>query len=415
MDFSLSEEQMMLQNTVREFARKEVGPFFQALDKKPLPPAPKVLTAQIMKERYPWELWHKMHAMGLCTLSIPQEYGGGGASLLTQAIVCDELGKAGGFNVILQLTHQHLIDEFGTEEQKKEFLTKCAEDPAYIIANCTAEPESGIEADKPDDEPKVTMKTFARREGDEYVINGFKRHVAIAPLAKLLILWCRTDKNRPLNQSLSGFLIPVDTPGLSFGDIFEPQVMMGRGGMNAEVHFDNVRIPVRYRLGPEGKMWEPRQRQFSYRDILILSGKAGSIQSVFDETLEYARNKVQEGKPLIQHVNIGLRIADMLATTETAKLYYRKLASDWDNQKTGGAWKEENLFLFRGFLSDMITKFFLDGLEIWGGTGVQKETPFHRHFSGHLAGGHGVGSSDQMRLRIMKWLADTSNDSYSSR
>lgn len=415
MDFRLTEEQLMLQNTVRAFAKKEIKPYFEALDRKPLPPPPKVLTPQIMKERYPWELWQKMHALGLGTLSVPQAWGGGGASTLTQAIVCDELGKAGGINVILQLTHQHLLDVFGTDKQKEEFLTQCVKDPTYIIANCTAEPESTADASRPDDEAGVSMRTFAYREGDDYVINGLKRHVAIAPLAKLFIVWCRTDRNKPLSQSLSGFLVPYGTPGLSFGNILETQVMMGRGGMNAEVILDNVRVPAHYRLGPEGKMWFRRKEQFSFRDILILAAKAGSLQAVFDETLEYARNKIQEGRPLVQHVNIGLRLADMLATSETAKLYYRKLASDWDNQKTAGTWNEHHLFLFRGFLSDMTSKFFLDGLEIWGGTGVQKETSFHRHFFGHLAGGHGVGSSDQMRLMIMKWLADKSNDSYSSR
>ncbi|MFA5317606.1 MAG: acyl-CoA dehydrogenase family protein [Dehalococcoidales bacterium] len=415
MDFNLTEEQIMLQNIVKEFAHKEVSPFFQALDRTPLPPPPKVLTQQIMKDRYPWKLWNKMHETGLCTLSIPQEYGGGGASTLTQAIVCDELGKAGGLNVILQSTHEHLIDEFGTDEQKREFLTKCVEDPTYIISNATAEPEPTVEGKRPDDDSGVPVKTFAYLDGDEYVINGFKRHVAIAPLAKLFIVWCRTDKDKPLSQSLSGFLVPADTPGVSLGEVLETQVMMGRGGMNAEVIFENVRIPASYRLGPEGKMWDPRKKQFSFRDMLILAGKTGSIQSVFDDVLEYARNKVQDGKVLIKHVNIGLRISDMLATLETAKLYYRKLASDWDNQHIEGTWNENNLFLFRGFLADMTTKFFLDGLEVLGATGLQKETPFHRHLFGHLSGGHGIGSSDNMRIRIMQWLADKSTIKYSSR
>jgi alkylation response protein AidB-like acyl-CoA dehydrogenase len=406
MDFSLSEEQVMLQNTVKRFAQKEVKPYFQKLDMAPLP-APKVLTQQVIRERYPWDLWNKMHEMGLCTLAIPQELGGGGVSLLTQAIVGEELGKAGGLNVILQTTHEHLLDEWGTDEQKEEFLTRCVKDPASLIANCIAEPEPETKSDNthPDDEPGITMKTFAYRDGDEYVLNGFKRHVNLAPLAKLFIIWCRTDKNKPISKSTSGFLVPEGTPGLSLGDVFETQVMMGRGGVNAEVVIENVRIPARYRLGPEGEMWFRRKKQFSYRDILIMAGKAGSIHAVFEETLEYAKTKILEGKPLIEHVNIGLRLADMLATVETAKLYYRKLASDWDNQKTGGIWNENNLFLFRGFLADMTTKFFLDGLEVWGGVGVQKETSFNRHFTGHLSGGHGIGSSDQMRLRVMKWLA----------
>jgi len=390
MDFRLNEEQLMMQKTARDFAQKEIKPVAAYYDSRPDP-----------KDRFPWELWKKLHNLGFLQLPIDPEWGGTGTDLLTQVVICEEIGAGDGsfgkaYGTALQKSHY--LNSLLSDEQKKEFLKKFIEDDTYVIASAITEPDSSSDNLLPYDAP-TTIRTFAYRDGDEYVINGFKHFVTLSAVASLFFLWARTKKDVPISQGLSCFLVPADTPGVSLGRIDD--TLGSRSLAAAEIIFDDVRIPTRHLLGEENGMLKSQQRIFVPDYLNTTAAELGEARTCYEETKEHAKERIQGGKPIIEHINIGMKILDMHIGIEASRTLLQKVAWSFDTQN---GFDRKMVYMAKAFVSDIISKIHLDSLEVWAGYGIQKDLPIERYFRNHFAAKHGGGTPDMNRIKSIKYL-----------
>jgi alkylation response protein AidB-like acyl-CoA dehydrogenase len=210
MDYRETEDQRMLRQMVRKFAENEIKPVSLEYDHKVDP-----------KDCYPWDLLKKASKLGLRTLSIPTEYGGGGVKdLISYIITVEELGAGdNGFAASIRHTIglSAWMDVLCNKVQKDEFFPKIVKDDTFVIADAKTEPNSGTDNTMMADVPGGALQTYAERKGDVYIVNGSKHFIANGGVAKLHLLHTRTDRKLPLNQSHSIFLVSPDTPGFKIG------------------------------------------------------------------------------------------------------------------------------------------------------------------------------------------------------
>jgi alkylation response protein AidB-like acyl-CoA dehydrogenase len=327
----------MTRNMVREFAQNEVKPVSIELDARADP-----------KDCIPWDLIKKASKLGLRTAAIPEKYGGEGADYLTLAIILEELGAADqGFATILRGCYTEsprLIAEL-SKEQREEFLPKFLEDDTYLLALARTEPDAGTDSHYLYDAPGASIRTFAERRGDEYVINGTKHFISNGGIAKLYFLYARTDKKGPISTSLSLFLMPHDAPGFSIGRFHNK---LGRRLLaNAELVFEDARIPARYLVGREGEAWgtEGEGGGGPEKDwentpagapppfgLLGAAVNLGTVRACYEEALSYSRNRFQGGKKIIEHQHVAIRLAQMKVQIEAARALLWKSAWSWETK-----------------------------------------------------------------------------------
>ena len=392
MDFQLSEEQKSLAALVTDFFKKETSPQLvnECMKKDPA-------------ERIPRDLLKKMHAVGLSTLCVPARYGGGGVSnLLTQMVLAERAAQYGGLLSELAWLNWKLQGDLaavGSREQQDEFFPQIMSDPAFQIGETTTEPDHGHDPRLPVDEPGGGLKTFAYRDGDEYVINGEKCFTDGA-LTNLLFVYLRTDKKRPLSQSMSVFLVPTKTPGFSVTKINALMSELIRPV--GDLLFDNARVPARYLVGEENKGYKIFDGRYSFW-LGIAAAAVGGAQAIYELTRDYAKTRVQGGKPIFQHLTIGTRIVDMLLHIEQVRYLVYKTA--WEYDQTGSklvstlgynlcnvAAKELGVLVAR------------HAAEVFGARAALKELPIEgyiRGVHGHL---HGFETASFNQIKAMTMI-----------
>ena len=239
MNIRFTEEQIALKEVAREFFEREVRPVMAELDARPDP-----------KDCYPRELVRKGSELGLRTLALPKEMGGGGVDVVTRTLMFEamasvEMGTAKIFSQCWKFSS--LINRAGTEEQKKKFLTPFVEDHDFVGSLCITEPDAGSDNVLPYNGADGGLATTAVPDGNYYILNGMKHMISLASFSKLMIVYTRTDRTVPSRQGMTMFLVPSDFPGVSFGQVHNK--MGWRLYPNGEIIFDNVRIPKEYMLG----------------------------------------------------------------------------------------------------------------------------------------------------------------------
>ncbi|MFQ6111870.1 MAG: acyl-CoA dehydrogenase family protein, partial [Nitrospinota bacterium] len=308
-EFVLSDEQVALQRLARDFVKRELKPVVMEREK-----------IQDPKERMPWDLVEKASKLGLRTLPYPTEYGGGGQDVLTLCVVGEELAAGDlGFSVILDQTWKlaHILSHGTTKEQRDRFLPELCSDHRFLTAICLTESGCGSDHQGLWDDPSIALNTTAKPEGNEYVINGSKQFISNGGVAKLYVLAARLDLTKKLTESLTGFLVPADTPGFRVGQ-FHKKIGQ-RLVMNAELFFDNMRVPRGNLLLGEGRMMEIRARLLACGKPEAAATTLGVGRAAFEDALEYSQQRVQGGKPLIEHQTISYMLADMAIRISAAR------------------------------------------------------------------------------------------------
>ena len=366
MDFKLTEEQLMLQQTAREFVQKEVKPVARELDARTNP-----------IDCFSWELLKKASQVGFRTAVVPLEYGGGGLDLLSQVILTEELAAAdAGFGYVM-CHAMHLSRVLFTtcnEEQKKEFLPKFMADDNYLLAYGLTEPSGWTDKALPYDAPGAAMDTFAEKKGDEYIINGTKVFISNGAVAKLYIINARTNKELGITKSWSQFLVPREAPGFSIGKVHNKLGM--RFSPNAELILEDVHVPAKYLIGKEGNGYE--QSMVTAAPGVITSKNAclvGAMRLCYEEALEYAKTRIGGGKPIIEHHAIEMILADMEGKIKAGRLLLWQCAWNVDNQNESDpklAW------LTKAFLDEIAVTVTTGALEIFGGYGTDKDMPIEK-------------------------------------
>ena len=323
MDFEFTEEQKSLAALVTDFFKNETSPELveECLRKDP-------------KERIPMDLVKKLHDVGLSTLCVPARYGGGGVtSLLTQVLLAERAAQYGGLlSELLFLNWKWQLDlaAVGSQELQDEFFPQMMEDPYFQMGETVTEPDHGHDPRLPYDEPGSGLKTYAYRDGDEYVINGEKCFTDAA-MANLLFVYLRTDRKKPLSQSMSVILVPSKTPGFSVVKINPLMAELIRPV--GDLLFDNVRVPARYLLGEENKGYNILDGRYIHW-LRIAASSVGGAQAIYDLTRDYAKTRIQGGKPIIQHQIVGSRIVDMLLHIEQVRYFIYKTAWECDQNQS---------------------------------------------------------------------------------
>lgn len=305
----LSEVQQDLVALARDFARKEIRPRAREVDEN--------------DTESPLDLWYQAAELGLGGYMLPTEYGGSGITdLVTQCLVQQELCY-GDISIGNFLTSSAFfagpVEALGDEEQKKRWLAPLASERPPITALAVTEPGVGSDA--------ASLQTRAVREGDEYVLSGQKTWISNAPYADHIVVFATVDPSLR-SRGVTAFVVDRDMPGLTIG---RPMKKMGqRGIVNAEVFLDKVRVPVSSRLGEEGQGFYGLMRTFDASRILIGAGATGLSRAALDASIEYAQQREQFGKPIIEHQAVAFRLAEMAARVDSAHMLAMRAARLYD-------------------------------------------------------------------------------------
>ncbi|MEK6711278.1 MAG: acyl-CoA dehydrogenase family protein [Nitrospinota bacterium] len=367
MTVQLVEEHRALQQMAREFCEQEIRPVAAARDRIKDP-----------AKTIDWDLIRKGSALGLRTLAVPEKFGGPGVDLMGQVLVILELARGDGgvaktFSQCWKWTP--MLCELATDEQRDRFLPRFMEDDTYLLSLGGTEPDAGSDNRWPPNDPRAGWKTSAVRQGDEWVLNGMKHYIANGGVAKLYIIMCRTDPTVPITKGTTMFFIPAGTPGFRIGRTHDKVGF--RFYQNAELIMENCRIPDSLRLGEvnEGR-GASRERVTGFNDVELSANVLGMAQAAYEHALEFARNRVQGGKPIIQHQAVGLMLADMYMRLEAGRAYLFHVAEGC--MQEGHDFDSASKQLLKVFATEAAISVTQKAIEIYGGAGIMREHPVEK-------------------------------------
>jgi acyl-CoA dehydrogenase len=344
-DFSLNDEQKALQDLARSFTQKEITPVALKYDKESFIPD------QILK---------KAHAAGLMNMTTPEEYGGHGMGLVNASLITTELHAGcagiGGMIGINSLACGPILVG-GSDEQKRRFLIPLCKSGKTASFGLT-EREAGSDA--------AGVKTKAVRKGDEYVLNGQKCFITGASYAMLYTIFATTDPSKGA-KGITAFVVPRETPGVSIGKVEDK---MGMRALNvAEVNLDDVVVPAKNVLGSEGQGFKIAMETLNEGRINIATTALGIARTAFEESLKYAKERVQFGKVIGSFQSINFLLADMAAAVDASRLLTWYAASRCD-QGLSFAREAAQAKLFASDTAMWVTT---NAVQIHGGYGYIKE------------------------------------------
>jgi alkylation response protein AidB-like acyl-CoA dehydrogenase len=363
----ITDENKALQQMARDFAEREIRPISAERDRIVDP-----------SKTIDWDLIRKGSALGLRTLAVPEKFGGPGVDLMGQVLVILELARGDGgvaktFSQCWKWTP--MITQLATDEQRERFLPPFMEDETYLLGMGATEPDSGSDNRLPTEDPKLGLKTSAVREGDEWVINGMKHFIANGGVASLYVIRTRTDPNEPLSRGMTMFFMPKDTPGFTIGRTHDKVGF--RFYQNAELIFENCRIPDANRLGEVNKgKSDSGEKVVGFNDVELSATILGMSEAAYEHALEHARNRVQGGRPIIEHQAVKLKLADMYMRLEAARSYLFHVVQG--SQKEGADFDSSSKQLVKTFATEVGLQVTRMAMDIFGGMGVMKDAPVEK-------------------------------------
>ena len=377
MDFSLSEDQLALQATVREFARAEIATVAADLDKNP---------------RFPWDTLHKMGELGLLGVTTPEEYGGAGLDNVSYVVLLEEIAAADASHAtIMSVTNglpQHLLVKHGSEEQRANYLPRLASGE-WIGAFCLSEPHSGSDA--------LALSTRAERVDGGYVLNGAKAWVTSGGEAQLYLVMAKTDPSAG-PRGVTTFLVEKDTPGLGFG---RPEEKLGQhAAITTSLSFDDCFVPESARLGPEGQGFVIAMSGLDGGRIGIAALAVGVARAAFETARDYAAEREAFGQPIHQFQAVGFSLADMLTRIESARLMTLRAA--W--LKDRGFRHTRESAMAKLFASETAAEVTHDAIQVLGGYGYTKDYPVERYFRDARVTEIYEGTSEIQRMVIHRQI-----------
>jgi acyl-CoA dehydrogenase len=345
MNFTLNEEQRGWQLEARRFAEQEIRPLSLAHDAIADPAA-----------TFDWEIIRRGSRLGLRTLAVPKEWGGGGADFVTQAVVIAELAR--GDSAIAKTFSQswkwcHLIADRCTPEQRERFLAPFLADDAFVLGGGITEPNAGSDNRlPPEDDPKSGLRLQAERRGDEWILNGSKCYIAHANIGKLFFAYARTDPAAAVGEGTSIFAVPMDTPGLRVGKVFNKSGW--RFYQNAELIFENARVPHANLLGKVNTgLRAPRGRHAKFSEFEYSANAVGVCDAALEMAMQCARSESRAGQRLAVHQLVQLKLSEMHMYAEALRSFVMRTAAAAD-AVNGGEFHHGHFLM--NFASDAIQR-----------------------------------------------------------
>ena len=349
--YSLSEEHQAIREAVRAVCDAKVAPYAAAVDEE---------------ARYPQEAHDALQAADFHAPHVPEEYGGAGADALATVIVIEEVARACVASSLIPAVNKLgslPVQIGGGEEIKKKYLTKLAAGEGGF-SYCLSEPDAGSDA--------ANQKTTAVRDGDFWVLNGVKRWITNAGVSEFYTVLAMTDASKR-TRGITAFVVEKSDEGVSFG---APEKKLGiKGSPTREVYFDNVRIPADRIIGEEGQGFDIAMRTLDHTRVTIAAQAVGVAQGALDYALEYAKERIQFGKPIAEQQGLQFMLADMGMKVEAARqMTYaaagRSERGDKDLTFFGAAAK--------CFASDVAMEVTVNAVQVLGGYGYTRDYPVER-------------------------------------
>ena len=381
MDFRHSEEQLSFYKSVKDFATQVVQPGAHERD---------------VEGRFDREVWDQLGEFGLFGLPIPEEYGGSGADIVSTCLALEALAEGGhdaglGLSVGAHITIGTVpIWLHGTEEQKRRYLPKLCSGE-HIGAMAITEPEAGSDA--------AGIKTRARREGDEWVINGSKIFITNGSIADSVIVVAVTDPDAGAGQGVSAFIVEKDNPG--FGVSRDLDKMGTRSSPLSLLHFDDCRVPSDAVLGTEGSaLWQVAFECFDWERTVMIASSIGGMKASLDAAVAYAKERSAFGKPIAKHQAIQHKLAEMRANYDAARLVLYRAA--WMKQE--GLPHQAEASVAKYFVAEAAMRNAIEATQIFGGYGYIKEYPIERSMRDAKLISIGGGTSEIQKMIIAREL-----------
>jgi len=383
MNFELTEDQQAFVDTAKAFAEKELAPNAAKWDEE---------------HHFPIEVFRKAGEMGFMGMYTPEEAGGFGMSRLDAALIFEQL--AGGCTATTAMMTIHnmvtwMIGSFGQQSVIDQWVPELVTGEK-LGSYCLTEPGSGSDA--------ASLRTSAKKDGDEYVLNGSKMFISGAGETDVLVVMARTGEDGP--KGISAFAVPADAKGVIYGKAEEKM------GWNAQptrlVTFEDVRIPAENLLGKEGEGFKFAMMGLDGGRINIAVCSVGTAQAALNTAKAYMQERTQFGKPLAAFQALQFKLADMATELVAARQMVRLAASKVDNNDAD---KTTYCAMAKQFATDVGFKVCNDALQLHGGYGYIKEYPLERHVRDVRVHQILEGTNEVMRMIIgRRMLADNDRE-----
>jgi alkylation response protein AidB-like acyl-CoA dehydrogenase len=376
MDFEFAEHHRHLRTSVREFARAEIAPHAQRWDKE---------------ERFPKELVPKLAAMGLLGIRIPEEYGGSGLDTTAYAICVEEIARVDGSIALTVASHNGLgtghVLSFGSEALKRKYLSKAATGE-WLAAWALTEPGSGSDS--------AALRTVARRDGNEWVIDGTKTFITQGSVGGFCVVLARTNPDAPKQRGITAFVVDHGTPGFTAS---KHLLKLGcRASDTAELSFEGVRVADSQRVGEVDQGFVDTMRILDRGRISIAAMALGLGYGALDKAVAYAKERKAFGKPIADFQAIQWMLADAKTELDAAALLTYRAAWLADQ----GQRHSEEAAMAKLFASEASTKACNHALQVHGGYGYVREYDVERHLRDVKLCEIGEGTSEVQRMVISK-------------
>jgi len=376
LDLGLTEEQKLLQRTVRDFAESEVKPLARELDET---------------GHFPHETFRKAAELGLTAVAFPEQYGGAGMDHISYSIVIEEISRVcASTGVILSVQNSLYCDpiyRFGTEDQKKRLLAPYARGEK-IGCYALTEPHAGSNA--------AALRTKAVLKGDKYIVNGTKAWITNGGAADAAIVYTNTHPEKG-EKGITALVIEKGTPGFSVGK--EEKKLGISATACCELSFADCEVPAANRIGEEGEGYKVALSTLDGGRIGIAAQATGIAQGAFEAALAYAQERQAFGHAISAFQAIQFMLADMATEIDAARLLVRKAA--W-KQDSGSRFSME-ASIAKLFASEMATRVTHKAIQIHGGNGYSREYPVERSYRDARITEIYEGTSEIQRLVIAAW------------
>ena len=380
MDFSLTEEQQLLRETIVRFSEKELN---------------SDVTQRDREHRFSRDLWKKCGEMRLQGLPVPEEYGGSGLDPLSTAIALEGLGygcKDGGlvFSICAHLLSCVVpVWRHGTEQQKKRFLPRLC-DGSFIGVHAMTEPNSGSDA--------FALSTKAERQGDGYRINGSKTFISNGPVADVVIVFALTDAKKGYHGGVSAFIVEKGAAGFRSSQPFDKMGI--RTAPLGELVFEDVYVTEDAVLGGIGAGSAIFTHAMDWERTCLFASHVGAMERLLELVLKYARSRTQFGQTIGKFQAVAHRIADLKVHLEASRLLVYRAASRLDQSRSVSL----DASIAKLFVSESLLEAALAAVQIHGGYGYMTEFEVERALRDAVGCTIYSGTSEMQRNIISRWL-----------
>ena len=383
-DRYLSAEERLMIEAIEQLSAARIAPRAAEIDRT---------------NEYPWDIKDLLAEQGVLMMPFPADYGGVGASELAFACAVETIARV-SMTASLILAMQQLgalpILLGGSEEQKRRYLPPLASGE-WLVAYGLTEPGAGSDI--------AAIRTRAERRGDHYVLTGGKQFITNAGLAHVNVIFAATDPARGVDGGISAFIVEPGTPGVRAGKIED--TMGIRGSQNGELLLDGCAVPLENRIGQEGDGYRLALATFDRARVGIGAQAVGVARGAFEYAVQYARQRIQFGKPISEHEGVQFLIADLATQIDAARLLVHQAAMLLDDHAPAAAVTRATA-MAKLFASDVAMRVTTEAVQLLGGYGYTREYPVERMMRDAKITQIYEGTTQMQRLAIAHTILEIS-------